>query len=385
MRIFNVDEFIRVLEKYNFSCEDLPNKFTQKIKYKCLKCNYIFSSIPLKLLGKNPTKCTRCDRGNGKRNAKYSEEEIDKLFENSKFKRVGKFINSRTPIEFKCKDCEFIWATSPGALLKRIDCPKCCRKRIAKKASYNLEKFLTMIDSSKIQLIGEYKNYRERTAFKCKICEHVWETVAIMVGLGETGCPKCSQKKLTENQTYTLEDFLSLKKDDKIEFIGPWIKYNKTTNFKCKKCENKWRTAPRNIINGGTGCPHCNSCYNEKLVGMFLIENKIEFIKNFKVNSTIKCKKHFLIDFVIPNINLYIEYNGHQHYEPVNFQNNEKESVKAFEKQQKRDEAVRQYCKLNNINLLEIDGRVYKKEKLIEFLHQYFQELKCLSSSIEGS
>lgn len=69
-----------------------------------------------------------------------------------------------------------------------------------------------------------------------------------------------------------------------------------------------------------------------------------------------------LLDFYIPSLNTVIEYNGEQHYRKVGIWE------ERFEKQQARDEELRQYCKDNGIKLIEIryDEDVWKvlNEKL---------------------
>ena len=61
---------------------------------------------------------------------------------------------------------------------------------------------------------------------------------------------------------------------------------------------------------------------------------------------------NYLIDFVIEfeNKQFFIEYNGLQHYKPIEFFGGNK----SFLRQCKRDYEVQEYCKLNNIELLEI-------------------------------
>lgn len=54
------------------------------------------------------------------------------------------------------------------------------------------------------------------------------------------------------------------------------------------------------------------------------------------------------VDFYIPSLNTVIEYNGEQHYRKVGIWE------ERFEKQQARDEELRQYCKDNGIKLIEI-------------------------------
>lgn len=89
----------------------------------------------------------------------------------------------------------------------------------------------------------------------------------------------------------------------------------------------------------------------ERLVEDFLKRNNIKYIPQYKVSdihSTVR--KYFLIDFYLPKNNLFIEYNGRQHYMPVEFFG----GMPAFLKQSVRDNELRNYCKEKNIKLLEI-------------------------------
>ena len=45
----------------------------------------------------------------------------------------------------------------------------------------------------------------------------------------------------------------------------------------------------------------------------------------------------------------------------------------AFEKQQKRDEYIKNYCINNNINLMEISYKQNTKDKVFEYLNNYFK------------
>ena len=69
-------------------------------------------------------------------------------------------------------------------------------------------------------------------------------------------------------------------------------------------------------------------------------------------NENMFCKRHYLVaDFYLPDINLIIEMNGEQHYQPVEHFNTKDWT---FEDQQIRDETLRAYCRDHRINLLEI-------------------------------
>lgn len=89
--------------------------------------------------------------------------------------------------------------------------------------------------------------------------------------------------------------------------------------------------------------------------GELKIRNLLESINvNFQTQYRIKDKNNqiMIFDFVILNTNNQIisciEYNGEQHYYPIDFFGGEK----AFKNQQIRDNRKINYCKKNNIKLL---------------------------------
>jgi hypothetical protein len=84
-------------------------------------------------------------------------------------------------------------------------------------------------------------------------------------------------------------------------------------------------------------------------------------------------EKRYYVDYYIKDLNLIIEYNGDQHYCPVQFGGISIEKAKEkLEKQKLRDQNLRAYCEENKINLLEINGIDYKGENLRLYLNNYF-------------
>lgn len=167
-------------------------------------------------------------------------------------------------------------------------------------------------------------------------------------------------------------DAISSRTDKRTYGIGNIGCKNKI-KFQHLVCGYVWGASPHNILHCLTGCPRCQH-KNEKILSQTLDKLGIPYDFQHKVcieNST-RAKR---IDFYIPSINIAIEYNGAQHYKPVIFGGGSKElAEKAFRKQQERDASIRSYCSMNNIFLLEIDGRRYKGEKLKQFTISFFAE-----------
>lgn len=115
----------------------------------------------------------------------------------------------------------------------------------------------------------------------------------------------------------------------------------------CPEHGEFWQTPNSHIQGSG-----CSSSKGEEEVCNILLSNGIKFIREYtiQVPNEINTSGHAYIDFYLPEYNTFVEYNGIQHYNPkMAFGGSFK-----FERQQARDEYVRQYCKDNNIKLIEI-------------------------------
>lgn len=80
-------------------------------------------------------------------------------------------------------------------------------------------------------------------------------------------------------------------------------------------CGFIWKITPSNL-KLGKGCPKCNKKVSkgEQRIIKWLEENNISFVtqKEFQVEGHI-----LFIDFYLPDYDLYIEYDGEQHFKPV--------------------------------------------------------------------
>lgn len=113
----------------------------------------------------------------------------------------------------------------------------------------------------------------------------------------------------------------------------------------------------------GHGCPHCNKISKgENRIYEYLSKNNIPFEREYSFEDCIH-QRHLKFDFYVPLINLIIEFNGKQHYEPVKFFGGEEK----FRTASKRDEIKMKYCNDNNIDILIIPYWEYDNiEKILE-------------------
>ncbi len=99
----------------------------------------------------------------------------------------------------------------------------------------------------------------------------------------------------------------------------------------------------------GRGCSKCNFYYGESLIRNILTENNILFEEQKKFDDC-KYKNKLSFDFYLPKEKTLIEYQGIQHYIPVEYFGGKK----AFEEQKIRDKIKSDYCINNHFSLFEI-------------------------------
>lgn len=138
---------------------------------------------------------------------------------------------------------------------------------------------------------------------------------------------------------------------------------------KCPFCgKEKWFQT-RYIRNGDIkSCGCINKSNGEAKIEKILKEANIFFEKE-KSFKDLRFKQLARFDFYIPEKNYIIEYDGQQHFQPVNFGNLSENEVKmAFQKIQEHDKIKNQYCKENNIPLIRIPYTNYDKICLKDLL-----------------
>ncbi len=75
------------------------------------------------------------------------------------------------------------------------------------------------------------------------------------------------------------------------------------------------------------------------------------------------------VDFYLSIDNAIIEYDGAQHFRPVNFGGISADRAKLnFERQIERDKYKNELFSLHNIRLIRIDGRRFKGNSLIQYV-----------------
>lgn len=220
----------------------------------------------------------------------------------------------------------------------------------------------------------EYVNNRTKVCIICPKHGEFWQEPR--AHLQGCGCIKCGYKNRESGRPkYTNDDFIALARDvhkDKYDYDK--VIYNGSTIPVTITCPIHGDFLQQPVIHlRGCGCPYCGHketlssgvSKGESEIINILNKHKIKYNTQFPIESSVNITGWMYVDFYIPSLNVIIEYNGKQHYEKI------KIWEKNFERQQNRDEELRQYCIDNNIKLIEIK---YNEDVWVELEAQLFNE-----------
>ena len=256
------------------------------------------------------------------------------------------YINNDTNIDIFCKE-HGIFKQSPSNHLK-YGCNKCRPK--------SEKYYLDFINKSNEKHNNKYTYVKESfISIKYKvsiICpEHgKFEQFAFMHKNGSK-CPKCDIKIRANNQK--LDKNLAIQKlidvhgnrYDYSEF--EYIKFSSIIKIICKK--HGIFKQRYDVHLSGCGCNSCNNSLGEDKISKYLDNHKMKYKREYKFEDCINITK-LKYDFYIEDMNTCIEFDGIQHYKPIEYFG----GLERFEYMKKCDNIKNLYCLENKIKLIRI-------------------------------
>lgn len=298
---------------------------------------------------------------------KYSKEDYQKKI-GSEIMLLN-FTSPIAPVTYQCNYCHRIFKLSQARYLfnRKILCP--CRfdldEEKKKLLSYKLNNsFLYPIENTKL--------LSQRILWKCKNCG--FETRrTISEFLNKTDkCPCCQSKNIKKTNQQIDEEIQSL-------YGNEWLRIDdyvdSLTSIKFKhQCGFIRKISPHQLLSnskkGFCSCPKCSKkeSLGEKKIRLYLEANNIIY----EEQKPIKTNNHtFRADFFLPEYNLYIEFQGEQHFKPIDFFGGEDYLEKIKYNDLLKKEIIERngskllyilYIDINNINSILRDSTTISKE-----------------------
>jgi hypothetical protein len=342
---------------YNYD-EVIYINSSEKVSVLCLKHDQIFRIKPHNLLNKiGCPKCVNENRGKSKVKSKeiFVEQAI-KIHHDAYDYSLVNYINTKTKISIRCIRHDSIFQQTPQSHLNKNGCPICGREGTAAYQRSNTKDFTEKLknlygekyDYSRIDYLGN----RIKIWLKCNIHDEWNKVIPSVVLNGSGGCPKCSieikSRKRKSNTADFTEKAKSIHGDRYTYDLVVYETARGKVSIKCVEHNKIFKMTP-NLHLSGSGCPWCNRSKMENEIEKILNEFKIEYVQQ-KTFKDCKYKNKLRFDFYLPQYNTVIEYNGKQHYEPIEFYGGKKK----FIERNIRDMIKRNYCKKYGINFIEI-------------------------------
>jgi serine protease inhibitor ecotin len=343
-------------DEYDYSLTEYIDSRT-KVKIIC-KTHGVFEQTPHHHISRKQG-CNKCSynkisENTRKNNHVFINEAKTKHGDKYDYSLVD-YINSKTKVKIICP-IHGVFEQTPDNHLKGQICGKCSG------LFKTTDEFI--LDSKKIHgnkydySISEFKNVKTKIKIICPI-HGVFEQLPNAHTKLKQGCPKCIGRNKT-NDDFILDS--KTKHGDKYDYsLVDYINSKTKVKIICP-IHGVFEQTP-NMHLRGNGCPICKESKGEKKIREYLVKHNVVFNQQF---SFINCKNVQVLpfDFYLPEYNTCIEYDGIQHFKPINRFGGEN----GFLKVKHNDSIKTKFCFDNNIKLL----RIAYYEDVLESLNIFF-------------
>ena len=291
---------------------------------------------------------------------RLTQEEFEKRIEeqgNGEFTVLGEYQGRMKPVLLRHEVCGRELEIIPRNFYRGIRC-RLCNGTGCRLTQEVFEKRIQCQGNGEYLNLEKYKRAKTPVLIIHKVCGHQWKISPSNFFSGKR-CPKCAgnTKKDTTSYVREVENL-----DENYKVLDKYKNNQEKIKMLHTECGNQFEMRPADFLTGQR-CPHCKQSRGERDIANFLKNSSIEyeFQKRFK---DCRDKNTLPFDFYIPTLNYCIEFDGIQHYEPIDYFGGEK----AFKEVQRRDGIKTKYCEEKGIKLLRIRYDEDVEEKINSIL-----------------
>lgn len=346
---------------------DEYNGARTKIRFRHNTCGRVFETTPDNIYRGG---CPECGyenmRTKQRKNNKEFLEEVRSLV-NDEYTFIDYYVNNTTKLKVVHNKCGHEYKVTPRDFLSGRRCPNCKNKRISKSNTLTNDEFMKMLNKvlePEYKVLNEYKNAKTKLKVKHEKCGLIYKAAPHKL-LNGRRCPVCVFKDMGEKRSKPHNVFVEEVNETvgkEYEVLGEYKNNRTKILMKHIKCGDEFYITPDSFLRG-SGCPKCKESWGEKEITKILKKYKILNIPQYKFDDCIY-KDKLRFDFALIKNNKVIclvEYQGIQHYEPVDIFGGEE----IFLIQQEKDCIKRQYANNNKIPLIEIPYHIENIEKFL--------------------
>ena len=322
--------------------------------------------------------CDKC-RYDKIRIAETRHTTIDKLREEFDERNLiltsTEYLNCKTPLTYICKkhieDGEQTVTYDAFKNQNKFCCTSCAKEHISDLHMTPMDEIKKIVEEHNFEFIDLSMRGR-RTMIHCICKNHRDKGIQIKSLSGikrDLGCIYCAGVA-----KFTQEEFQEKvwQNDKNIEVVSEYTGNKNKVDCHCKACGYEWSSIASNLMYGG-GCPNCSGSKGEIKIRDFLDDLNLSYEREFSFDDLWgDCDRQLRFDFAVFNeddsIKCLIEYDGIQHFKPINFWGNEYSHTQLrFETLQRYDKRKNNYCKKNGIKLIRIPYTEFENiEEILE-------------------
>ena len=266
------------------------------------------------------------------------------------------YINNKTNVELICKEHGTFFTRPDSHLSKKYGCPDCgVKRRIENSKNKNWLQDCIVVHGDRYDYSNVfYINSKTKVEIICKEHGSFLMTPNAHI-IQKQNCPKCYR-------VFNTDDFINKSTNvhnglyDYSKSI--YVDAREKVDVICK-VHKEFKISPYCHLQG-QGCNKCKLSKGENRIYNLLKGKGINYEVQYTFTDCMNIKK-LPFDFYLPELNICIEYDGEQHFKPIDFFG----GVETFEKLKINDNIKNTYCISNNIKLIRIP---FYKYELIDYI-----------------
>lgn len=304
---------------------------------------------------------------------KQMTEKINKKLAIKHLQLVHSYSGSAHRLLIFCQKCHLYFYSYYYSIKDNsISCPFCHKnKMVSVWDEFMFKKYLAKETKNEYKLISSFDGVDKPIKLLHIKCGHIYKVRPAGFIRGFR-CAFCRYKKLSQKFRMSQENFakrMQQKHGNEYEILGKYINAKTKIKFLHRNCGRTFYTVPYSILNG-TGCPYCCQSHGEKFIAQYLKKHYIKYNIQKRFENC-RNKRSLPFDFYLPTLKTCIEFDGQQHYEPIDFFGGQMQ----FDKQQQNDAIKDNFCQKHHIRLI----RIRYDQNVNEVLNH---ELKPIKESI---
>ena len=329
-----------------------------KIRVKHNKCGNIYEVKPMYFVNLS-SRCPYCSSNAKKTDAQFKQEVINLV--GTEYTFLDTYQGANNKIKVKHNKCGNIYSIKPSHFLDGTRCPYCNGN--AKKTDGWFKREVTNLVGDEYTFLDSYVNAHTKLRVKHNKCGNTYEVRPHDFLSHNTRCPYCSgcMKKTDKGFKQEILDLVGTEYTFLDQYQGALTKIR----VKHSRCGHTYKVAPYHFIEGHR-CPYCTNSKGEDIINKILklLGIKYEYQKAFDDLRDINLLSY---DFYIPSQNILIEYQGIQHYGPVDIFGGDD----RFAIQQKHDKMKSDYAKDHGYTLIAVPYTIDTFSEIKKYLLQH--------------